>query len=47
MDVDFVQDADQLFVVFTEDNHVTIPMDKIFFGSYFGMFAYQPGISEV
>ena len=38
------EEADRLFNVLSENGHVIMPMDKTFWGSYFGMFTDQFGI---
>ncbi len=40
-----VEEADQLFGALSEGGQVTMPMNKTFWGSYFGMFSDRFGIN--
>jgi PhnB protein len=42
---DTKEEADRLFAELSADGKITMPMDKTFWGSYFGMFNDQFGIS--
>lgn len=43
--VDSTAEADRLFTGLSKDGHVIMPMNKTFWGSYFGMFVDKFGIS--
>ena len=45
INTDSNEEADRLFAELSADGKVTMPMDKTFWGSYFGMFSDQFGIS--
>jgi PhnB protein len=45
INVDSTAEADRLFSGLSQDGHLTMPMAKTFWGSYFGMFVDKFGIS--
>ncbi|MDG1147391.1 MAG: VOC family protein [Crocinitomicaceae bacterium] len=44
VNTDSQQEADRLFDMLSENGKITMPMNKTFWGSYFGMFTDQFGI---
>lgn len=45
INTDSQKEADRLFNELSEDGNVTMPMDKTFWGAYFGMFTDKFGIN--
>lgn len=45
INTDKIEEADRIFAELSKDGNVTMPMNKTFWGSYFGMFTDQFGIN--
>jgi len=45
INTDTKEEADRIFTQLSNGGHITMPMDKTFWGSYFGMFTDKFGIS--